>query len=308
MAKYRKVLALMQNDAKFQRLSDDAQLIFLLLLTHPNLTSLGAMRASIPGLAAEKHWPVEKYSTAFAELTSQGMAEYDPNASYVALPNFLKHNVPENPNCVIGWTGALDLLPECQLRELLIDRAVLCVENKKPKFLEYLGEPFVNRQPKHSPTVSEKAPELHTERKRKNKPESDVPPEFRRWTDYWCKCWKTVHGDDYPFTTKDGVAAAEIWKHIDGNSDTAQFLCGAYFDNTEEFYAGHPLTKLNMDLPRFLAEASQRALTFDNEERSHDAGSDRSAGTTQEQPETADRPADGGGGEVQGPDLQLSIP
>lgn len=47
MARYRKIDSRIWNDAKFRELSDNGKLVFLMLLTHPSMTSLGAMRATV---------------------------------------------------------------------------------------------------------------------------------------------------------------------------------------------------------------------------------------------------------------------
>jgi hypothetical protein len=56
MARYRKIDPRIWNDQKFRELSDDAKIVFFLLLTHPHMTALGAMRATVAGLAAELGW------------------------------------------------------------------------------------------------------------------------------------------------------------------------------------------------------------------------------------------------------------
>ena len=53
------------NDAKFRDLSDNAKLVFFMLLTHPNMTALGAMRATVAGLAEEMGWEPEAFREAF---------------------------------------------------------------------------------------------------------------------------------------------------------------------------------------------------------------------------------------------------
>jgi hypothetical protein len=53
MARYRKIDPRIWNDAKFRALLDDAKFVFMLLLTHPHMTALGAMRATLAGSAAE---------------------------------------------------------------------------------------------------------------------------------------------------------------------------------------------------------------------------------------------------------------
>jgi hypothetical protein len=69
MARYRKIAPRIWNDEKFGELSDDAKLIFFLLLTHPHMTALGAMRATLAGLAAELRWAVKRFQRA---LTKSG--------------------------------------------------------------------------------------------------------------------------------------------------------------------------------------------------------------------------------------------
>ena len=100
MGRYRKIDPRIWNDAKFRVLSEDAKLVFFMLLTHPNMTSLGAMRATRPGLAAELRWPADRFCAAFAEVLAQGLCEYDEGACFVGLPNFLRYNQPESPNVV----------------------------------------------------------------------------------------------------------------------------------------------------------------------------------------------------------------
>ncbi len=53
MARYRKVDPKIWNDEKFRALSDDGKLAFFMLLTHPHMTAVGAMRAMPSGMASE---------------------------------------------------------------------------------------------------------------------------------------------------------------------------------------------------------------------------------------------------------------
>ena len=116
MSKYRKVDVKIWNDAKFVALSERGKLVFLFLMTHPNLTIVGAMRATAPGLAAEIGIPLEAFREAFREALSKGMAKVDKSAALIWLPNFLKYNKPESPNVVKAWPDAFDMLPECELK------------------------------------------------------------------------------------------------------------------------------------------------------------------------------------------------
>jgi hypothetical protein len=140
MGRYRKIDVRIWNDAGFGSLSDDAKLAFLFCLTHPHLTSLGAMRATVAGLAAELGWEAERFSEAFGELVrvnadERALVEYDAECAFVGLPNFLKYNAPENPNVVKSWGSLLDLLPECDAKSNLLQRVDAC--------LAEMGEGFV---------------------------------------------------------------------------------------------------------------------------------------------------------------------
>src|SRR5262245_45064461 len=100
MARYRKIDTRTWNDSKFNHLSDDGKLEFFLLLTHPHLLPIGAMRGTILGLASEIHWPVERFQNGFYEMLNNNMVKYDEQAALIWLPNFVKYNIPTSPNVV----------------------------------------------------------------------------------------------------------------------------------------------------------------------------------------------------------------
>ena len=133
------------NDFKYNHLSDNAKLVFVLLLTHQHLTPIGAMRATKSGLAAELHWDLEKFQACFSEIISLGMAKYDELASFLWLPNFLKYNRPESPNVVRSWDHLLDYLPECELKNILIESISAYVATMSESFIDAL--PLVFRKP-----------------------------------------------------------------------------------------------------------------------------------------------------------------
>ena len=116
MARYRKISPCIWNDAKVRGLSDKGKLTLFLLLTHPNMTSLGALRANLPGLACELGWRTSVFARAFRELLDCGMARQDADAQLIWFPKFLRHNAPESPNVVRGWAAAFEELPECPLK------------------------------------------------------------------------------------------------------------------------------------------------------------------------------------------------
>jgi len=136
MSRYRKVDPRIWNDSKFRKLTDQGKLAFFLLLTHPHMTAIGAMRGTLAGLAAELGWTVDAMRDAIQDAIRDGMVVANEDASFLALPNFLKYNKPEGPNSVLkAWPAALELLPECPEKR---DLAIRCKQ-----FLQELGPNFL---------------------------------------------------------------------------------------------------------------------------------------------------------------------
>jgi hypothetical protein len=144
VARYRKVDVRIWNDAKFVALSERGKLVFLFLMTHPNMTMVGGMRATVPGLAGELHMTAEAFEQAFQEAFAKGMVKADQNACLIWLPNFLKYNKPESPNVVKSWPDALELLPECALKDELFER----VKDYAQGFTEGFTKAFIEAFPK----------------------------------------------------------------------------------------------------------------------------------------------------------------
>lgn len=142
MSRFRKIDPRIWNDAKFCSMSDRGKLVFMMLLTHPNMTSFGAMRCTMGGLADELEWEPEAFREAFQEASRLGMAEADPKAPLIAIPNFIRYNTPESPNVIKAWVGAFDLLPECKLKTLTMQRAEAFAEGMSKGFREAFAEAF----------------------------------------------------------------------------------------------------------------------------------------------------------------------
>ena len=147
MGRYRKIDTRIWNDAKFCSLSNEGKLLFLFLLTHPHLTSIGAMRATITGLAAELGWSSKSLREAFGEAFRKGLVEHDEKACFVGIPNFLRYNGPESPNVVKSWSDSLDLIPECALKVQLLQRVKGFTEGLSEAFTKALPEAFRKGMP-----------------------------------------------------------------------------------------------------------------------------------------------------------------
>lgn len=148
MARYRKIDPRIWSDHKFSSLSRDAKLVFLFFLTHPNMTPLGAMRASLPGLSSELGWKERKFRQAFNEIFVRGMVQHDKKASFIWLPNFIKYNQPESPNAIKAWGKFMDFLPECVLREQALEVIKAFVAALPLAFVEAIPEAILKSTPK----------------------------------------------------------------------------------------------------------------------------------------------------------------
>jgi uncharacterized phage protein (TIGR02220 family) len=141
---FRKVDTRLWNDAKVRQLSDDGKLAFLFVLTHPALTAVGAMRATLPGLAAELGWAERRFRRAFEPAIALGMVEVDEGAAFLAFPNFLRFNGPQGPNSVKPWLAALDLIPECAAKRRLLERCRGYLDAKPDDFRHAIGDAILD--------------------------------------------------------------------------------------------------------------------------------------------------------------------
>ena len=163
MARYRKISPCIWNDAKVRGLSDKGKLTLFLLLTHPTMTSLGALRANLPGLACELGWKTSVFARAFRELLDCGMARQDADAQLIWFPKFLRHNAPESPNVVRGWAAAFEELPECPLKLDVLAGAWATLAAFGEGFRDAFREVFGEVLPKPCEKPSASLPEILSE-------------------------------------------------------------------------------------------------------------------------------------------------
>ncbi|MBX9452042.1 MAG: hypothetical protein KL801_09405 [Mesorhizobium sp.] len=207
MSRYRKIDVRIWNDEKFRDLSDAGQLAFLFVLTHPSMTALGAMRATMAGLAAEKRWTPEAFTEAFGEALAKGMLEHEERAACVAVPNFLRYNPPENPNVVKAWASSLDLIPEGSLKILTIQRAKAFLKGRTKAFAEALPKAFAEALPEGAP---KRMP------KQEQEPEQEPEQEQHLLGSGGEGLAQGREGFDFPYTPPDDPDACRFWLEGEG--------------------------------------------------------------------------------------------
>ena len=91
-------------------------------------------------------------------------------------------------------------------------------------------------------------------------PPAPAKPKGNAWkpfTDAFCAAWEKQYGSKYPFAgAKDVAAASAIWESLEGDMSRGRRLIAAYLSDGHDFYIGHPLGLLRMNLARFSAMAN----------------------------------------------------
>lgn len=135
MANYSNILRQIHNEKAFRTLPDLSQLLYFVVRTHPNMTAIGAYRATIEGMASERNWSLSKFKKFFNPLVKSGYVEYNSTASCIVIPDWFEVNKPVNPNVAMAWATYLENIPDCPLLEKHVERT--------KAFMEVLGEGFM---------------------------------------------------------------------------------------------------------------------------------------------------------------------
>lgn len=239
MARYRPVQTIIWSDEDFLAMSDDAQLVWLHIFTNPLSNPLGIFKATVPGLAAEKGWPLERYTKGLqeglpkrlGERLTKGLIDVDFSRHVVRFPNYFKHNKPDNPNVLKGWLKSWDEVPNCDLK--IQHQAALyqaCKRWGKPylNVLETFGITLPETLPQTFPKQErEREQEREQERDSKNIMSSTLDAECENIFSFWCK---TMGKDKAAFSKdrkrkvldrlKEGYSVDEIKQAIVNCSNT----------------------------------------------------------------------------------------
>jgi hypothetical protein len=194
MGRYRKIDTKIWNDENFQAFSDDSKLLFLFLLTHPHMTAIGAMRATLAGLAAELGWSLKRLRAAIQPLLSKGMVELNEQACYLALPKFLRYNEPEGPNSVTkAWPQALSLIPECPEKATLLTRCQTYLNGRSDAFRLAIGDAMGHAMPDGISDAKSKPCPIQ-EQEPEQEPNKEEPPAVDRDFEEFWKCYPARNG------------------------------------------------------------------------------------------------------------------
>lgn len=139
MAHYRKIDVAIWNDDKFSKLSINGKVSFLFLLTHPNMTGVGAMRATVQGLSAELGVSTKSFDDVFAS----GLAVCSHEENAVFVPNFVNYQGAESLNSVKGWAKQFEYVPHGEIKGMAIQAVYGYALAKGEAFVKALEDAYL---------------------------------------------------------------------------------------------------------------------------------------------------------------------
>lgn len=133
-----------------RRVSDDARLLALYLLTGQHTNMIGCFRLPDGYVSEDLAWTPERVSKGFDELSENGFATRDSSSKWVLIRNFLAWNSVENPNQGIAALRLFDQVPDKssvkpELARVLAS-ALSHISISKLKGSERVLQPFLNQE------------------------------------------------------------------------------------------------------------------------------------------------------------------
>lgn len=113
--RYRKISTRFWEDRVVTELTSGTRFLFLCLLTCREITPLGIMTFNRDAFRTRTGLSFKNLRRSLSELEENGLIRMDPESLLIVIPNFLKHNPPENPNVVKSYIKLASEFPECDL-------------------------------------------------------------------------------------------------------------------------------------------------------------------------------------------------
>ncbi|HHT0394702.1 TPA: hypothetical protein ACTW08_003275 [Raoultella planticola] len=133
-----------------RRVSDDARLLALYLLTGQHTNMIGCFRLPDGYVSEDLAWTPERVSKGFDELSANGFATRDSSSKWVLIRNFLAWNSVENPNQGIAALRLFDQVPDKSTIKPELARvmalAISHISTSKLKGSERVLQPFLNQE------------------------------------------------------------------------------------------------------------------------------------------------------------------
>lgn len=96
----------------------------LYLLTSPHTNAIGCFRLPIAYVSHDTGMTVPELEEGFAALRGAGFMEWCERSPWIWIPNYLKHNPPENPNVWRKCVKELEALPAISAQAHIADELI----------------------------------------------------------------------------------------------------------------------------------------------------------------------------------------
>jgi uncharacterized phage protein (TIGR02220 family) len=124
--------------ANRHRLSDQASLLAIYLLTGPHSNMLGCIRLPDGYITEDLRWDIQTVKNAFEQLTNINFLCRDEQSGWLVIHDFLKWNPIQNPKQGIGMQKLFENVPDESTVFKPLIKSLLTYNN-------YLDKGFVNR-------------------------------------------------------------------------------------------------------------------------------------------------------------------
>ncbi len=120
--RYQRIHSQIWQDEKFTKLSEDARMLFIYILTCPHGNIVGIFVLPKQYIACDLGWELKRLAKPFNELLREQLIFYDEAVKLVCIKNHLKHNPLENRNQVIAATKNMAQLPSSVIYQTLTEQ------------------------------------------------------------------------------------------------------------------------------------------------------------------------------------------
>lgn len=181
MSRYGKIESGFWRNQKVRALSERARLLLAYLFSCPHSNASGCFVLPDGYIAADLMWPSETVTKTLSELFRNGFAERDTGTDLLRVIGWFGHNAIENENVAKRVVKDVMALPNCEVRQRLIDELKTLPsahQTVQQTLLKGLPEPSRNQEP----NLTEQEPE-HEQRAREGfEKEKPVPSQVREPT------------------------------------------------------------------------------------------------------------------------------
>lgn len=147
MRAYGKIESGFWHNSKVRPLTEGAKLLLLYIYSCQHGNSLGCFVLPDGYISADLEWSSERVSKHVSELVSKGFIERDNNTNLTKILGWFGHNTIENENVAKAAIKTIKSLPNCIVKNSLINDLNELGNKFLNKFANELGNEFLNPEP-----------------------------------------------------------------------------------------------------------------------------------------------------------------